>query len=238
MQDFVHLHVHTDFSLLDGASSYKKMIARAKELGQTALAITDHGNMFGALRFYRECRGQGINPLVGCEFYVAPGNRGERGEAENRTKYYHLVLIAKSEKGYRNLIHLTSRSFTEGMYYKPRIDEELIRQYSEDLVCLSACVAGQLPSLLLDGKTAEAEELVRKYRDIFGDENYFIELQDHGIPEQKRVAPMLGHQRRPLLPQERLHRAGHPPVHRHQADEERAGPHEVRRFGVLPQGRR
>lgn len=191
MQDFVHLHVHTDFSLLDGASSYKKMIARAKELGQTALAITDHGNMFGALRFFRECKGQGINPLVGCEFYVAPNHRSERGEAENRTKYYHLVLIAKSEKGYRNLIHLTSRSFTEGMYYKPRIDEELIRQYSEDLVCLSACIAGQLPSLLLDGKTAEAEALVRKYRDIFGDENYFIELQDHGIPEQKRVAPLL-----------------------------------------------
>ncbi len=191
MQDFVHLHVHTDFSLLDGASSYKKMIARAKELGQTALAITDHGNMFGALHFYRECKSQGINPLIGCEFYVAPNHRSERGEAENKTKYYHLILIAKSEKGYRNLIKLTSRSFTEGMYYKPRIDEELIREYSSDLVCLSACLAGQLPALLLAGKDAEAEAFTRKYRDIFGDENYYIELQYHGIMEQKRVAPLL-----------------------------------------------
>ncbi len=191
MQDFVHLHVHTDYSLLDGASSYKKMIARAKAMGQKAIAITDHGNMFGALRFYRECKDQGMNPLVGCEFYVAPGSRGERGGSEHNTKYYHLVLIAKNEEGYRNLMVLTSKSFTEGMYYKPRIDEELIRQYSKGLVCLSACIAGQLPSLLLDGKIKEAEALARRYRDIFGDENYFIELQDHGIREQKEVAPKL-----------------------------------------------
>ena len=148
MQDFVHLHVHTDFSLLDGASSCKKMIARAKELGQTALAITDHGNMFGALKFYKECREQGIKPIIGCEFYVAPGNRSERGTAENRTKYYHLILLAKNVEGYRNLIRLTSRSFTEGMYYKPRIDEELIREYSAGLICLSACLAGCLLILM------------------------------------------------------------------------------------------
>ena len=191
MRDFVHLHVHTDYSLLDGASSYKKMIARAKEMGQKAIAITDHGNMFGALRFYRECREQGLNPIIGCEFYVAPGSRTERGGSEHTTKYYHLILLAKNEQGYKNLICLTSRSFTEGMYYKPRIDEELIRMYSEGLVCLSACIAGQLPSLLLEGKTDEAEAFVRRYRDIFGDENYFIELQDHGIKEQKEVAPKL-----------------------------------------------
>jgi len=191
MQDFVHLHVHTDYSLLDGASSYEKLITRAKAMGQTAIAITDHGNMFGALRFYKKCREQGINPLVGCEFYVAPANRGDRGSGEHTTKYFHLILIAKNEEGYRNLICLTSRSYTEGMYYKPRIDEELIRQYSGGLVCLSACIAGQLPSLLLDGKTREAETLARRYRDIFGDENYFIELQDHGIREQKEVAPKL-----------------------------------------------
>jgi DNA polymerase-3 subunit alpha len=191
MQDFVHLHVHTDYSLLDGASSYKKMIAHAKAMGQKAIAITDHGNMFGALRFYKECREQGINPLVGCEFYVAPGSRTEKGSSEHTTKYYHLILIAKNEEGYRNLMVLTSKSYTEGMYYKPRIDEELIRQYSGGLVCLSACLAGQLPSLLLDGKTAEAEALARRYRDIYGDGNYFIELQDHGIAEQKKVAPML-----------------------------------------------
>jgi len=191
MQDFVHLHVHTDYSLLDGASSYKKLIARAKSLGQKSIAITDHGNMFGALRFYKECREQGMNPLIGCEFYVAPGNRAERGGSENTTKYYHLILIAKNETGYRNLMCLTSRSFTEGMYYKPRIDEELIREYSTGLVCLSACLAGQLPQYLLDGKMAEAEALVRRYREIFGRENYFIELQDHGIREQKEVAPKL-----------------------------------------------
>jgi DNA polymerase-3 subunit alpha len=191
MQDFVHLHVHTDFSLLDGASSYKRMIARAKELGQGALAITDHGNMFGALRFYMECKAQGINPIIGCEFYVAPGSRTDRSEGEGRAKYYHLILLAKNEEGYRNLMLLTSRSFTEGMYYKPRIDEELLRQYSGGLVCLSACLAGQLPSLLLEGKEAEAEAFVRRYRDIFGDGNYYIELQDHGIREQRQVAPLL-----------------------------------------------
>ncbi len=191
MQDFVHLHVHTDFSLLDGASSYKKMIARAKALGQKALAITDHGNMFGALRFYRECLDQGIKPLIGCEFYVAPGSRTERGGSEHTTKYYHLILIAKNEEGYRNLMVLTSRSFTEGMYYKPRIDEELIREYSGGLICLSACLAGQLPALLLEGKTAEAEAYARRYRDYFGDGNYYIELQDHGIREQREVAPKL-----------------------------------------------
>ncbi|MBN1616372.1 MAG: DNA polymerase III subunit alpha [Spirochaetales bacterium] len=191
MQDFVHLHVHTDYSLLDGASSYKKIISRAKALGQTAIAITDHGNMFGALRFYKECREQDLNPLIGCEFYVAPGNRAERSTSEHSTKYFHLVLIAKSEKGYRNLACLTSRSFTEGMYYKPRIDEELLRLYSEDIVCLTACIAGELPSLLLEGKIAEAEAFARRYRDIFGDDNFYIELQDHGIREQKEVAPKL-----------------------------------------------
>ncbi len=191
MQDFVHLHVHTDFSLLDGASPYKKMIARAKALGHKAIAITDHGNMFGALRFYRECLDQGMKPLIGCEFYVAPGSRTERGGSEHNTKYYHLILIAKNEEGYRNLMVLTSRSFTEGMYYKPRIDEELIREYSGGLVCLSACLAGQLPSLLQEGKYAEAEAHARRYRDIFGDDSYYIELQDHGIREQREVAPKL-----------------------------------------------
>jgi len=191
MQDFVHLHVHTDYSLLDGASSYKKMIARAKAMGQKAIAITDHGNMFGALRFFRECKEQGLNPIIGSEFYVAPGFRGERGSSEHNTKYYHLVLLAKNEEGYRNLMVLSSKSFTEGMYYKPRIDEELIKTYSGGLVCLTACLAGQLPSLLLEGKYAEAESFARRYRDYFGDENFYIELQDHGIREQKEVAPKL-----------------------------------------------
>lgn len=156
-----------------------------------ALALTDHGNMFGALRFEQLCHSKGINPLVGCEFYVAGGSRLEKQGTEQGNKYYHLILIAKNEEGYRNLCMLTSRAYTEGMYYKPRIDEELLRLYSGGLICLSACLAGQLPQLLLAGKTAEAEETARRYRDMFGDENYYIELQDHGIAEQKKVAPML-----------------------------------------------
>lgn len=189
--DFVHLHVHSDYSLLDGAARIPDLVSRAKELGMTALALTDHGNMFGSLRFEQECHKQGINPLVGCEFYVAGGSRHERKGTEQGNKYYHLILIAKNEEGYRNLMMLTSLSYTEGMYYKPRIDEELIRKYSSGLVCLSACLAGELPQLLLTGKDEEAENLVLRYRQIFGAQNYFIELQDHGIAEQKQVSPKL-----------------------------------------------
>ncbi len=189
--DFVHLHVHSDYSLLDGAARIPSLINRAKELGMNALALTDHGNMFGSLRFEQQCHKAGINPLVGCEFYVAGGSRHERKGTEQGNKYYHLVLIAKNEEGYRNLMMLTSFSYTEGMYYKPRIDEELIRQYSGGLVCLSACLAGELPQLLLTGKDKEAEDLVNRYREIYGKENYFIELQDHGIAEQKEVSPKL-----------------------------------------------
>ena len=149
MADFVHLHVHSDYSLLDGAAKIQTLIARAKELGMSALALTDHGNMFGALRFEQACHKAGINPLVGCEFYVAAGSRHERKGSEQGNKYYHLILIAKNVEGYRNLMMLTSRSFTEGMYYKPRIDEELLRMYCGGLICLSACLAGQLPQLLL-----------------------------------------------------------------------------------------
>ncbi|WP_041610622.1 DNA polymerase III subunit alpha [Treponema brennaborense] len=189
--DFVHLHVHSDYSLLDGAAKVKTLVARAKELGMSALALTDHGNMFGALRFEQLCHKEGIKPLVGCEFYVAGSSRHEHKGTEQGNKYYHLILIAKNVEGYRNLMMLTSRSYTEGMYYKPRIDEELIREYSGGLVCLSACLAGQLPQLLLNNQNKEAEDLVRRYRDIFGAENYFIELQDHGIAQQKEVAPKL-----------------------------------------------
>lgn len=189
--DFVHLHVHSDYSLLDGAAKIPDLISRAKELGMTALALTDHGNMFGALRFEQQCHKANINPLVGCEFYVAAGSRHERKGTEQGNKYYHLVLIAKNIEGYRNLMMLNSFSYTEGMYYKPRIDEELIRKYSGGLVCLSACLAGELPQLLLSGKDKEAEELVLLYREIYGAGNYFIELQDHGIEEQKIVSPKL-----------------------------------------------
>ena len=176
---------------MDGASKISTLIKRAKELGMTALALTDHGNMFGSLRFEQQCHKEGIKPLVGCEFYVAGGSRHEHKGTEQGNKYYHLILIAKNVEGYRNLMMLTSRSFTEGMYYKPRIDEELLRQYSGGLICLSACLAGQLPQLLLNGQMQEAEDLVRRYKEIFGQDHYYIELQDHGIREQQEVAPKL-----------------------------------------------
>jgi len=191
LSDFVHLHVHSDYSLLDGAARIPALIQRAKELNMPALALTDHGNMFGSLRFEQQCHSAGIKPLVGCEFYVAGGSRLEHKGTEQGNKYYHLVLIAKNETGYRNLMMLTSLSYTEGMYYKPRIDEDLLKQHCGGLVCLSACLAGQLPQLLLAGQETEAENLIKRYREMFGAENYFIELQDHGIPEQKKVAPML-----------------------------------------------
>jgi len=192
-QDFVHLHVHSDYSLLDGASSIKQLVTTAKNLGQTALALTDHGNMFAALRFFRECKAQGIKPVIGCEVYVANGSRFGKPENTNTgvRKYFHLILLAETETGYRNLMVLCSKGYTEGMYYKPRIDEELLTQYSEGLICLSACLAGELPSLLLQGKKAEAEAHVRRYRSIFGIGNYFIELQKHGIADEEKVAPML-----------------------------------------------
>ena len=189
--NFVHLHVHSDFSLLDGAVSVKKLVAKAVELGQPALALTDHGNMFGAIVFYKACNEKGIKPIIGCEFYVAAGSRFEKKETPNGKKYYHLILLAKNETGYRNLILLCSKGYTEGMYYKPRIDEELLSQHTEGLICLSACIAGELPVLLLAGEFEKAETHVRKYREMFGSENYFIELQDHGIKDEKKVSKLL-----------------------------------------------
>ena len=189
--DFVHLHVHSDFSLLDGAASVKQLVAKAKELGQTALALTDHGNMFGVISFYKACTEQGIKPIIGCEFYVAPESRFEKKEALNGKRYYHLILLAKNETGYKNLMLLCSKGYTEGMYYKPRIDDELLEKYADGLICLSACLAGELPVLLLNGETDKAEAHVRKYRKIFGNENYFIEIQNHGLKEEKKAAALL-----------------------------------------------
>ncbi len=187
MTDFVHLHVHSDYSLLDGASSYKTLVAKAKSLGMRHLALTDHGNMFGVLKFYRECKDAGINPIIGSEFYMAPGDRRDKSGSEKGNKYYHLVLLAKSEEGYRNLMRLSSYSYTEGFYYKPRIDEELLVKYHGDLIALSACLGGEIPSLILSNKRAEAESRARRFREIMGDGNYYLELQDHGISEQKTV---------------------------------------------------
>ncbi len=187
MLEFAHLHVHTDFSLLDGASSIPNLVSKAKALGMKHLAITDHGNMFGVLKFFKECKAQEINPVIGSEFYAAPGSRFDKSGSEKGNKYHHLVLLATSELGYRNLMKLSSYSYTEGFYYKPRIDEELFEKYHQDLICLSACLAGEIPSLILANKIDEAEARARRYREIFGEGNYYLELQDHGIPEQKTV---------------------------------------------------
>ena len=186
--NFVHLHVHSDYSLLDGASKVSTLVEKAKALGMTALALTDHGNMFGAVNFYDTCLNNGIKPIIGCEVYVANGSRFDKGTSKTENKYFHLILLAKNVEGYKNLCWLTSLAYTEGMYYRPRIDEELLQKYSGGLVCLSACLAGELPRLLLAGKEEEAEDLVRRYQGYFGRENYFIELQDHGIEEQKQVS--------------------------------------------------
>lgn len=189
-KNFVHLHVHTEYSLLDGASRIEKLVLRAKELGMPAIAITDHGSMYGVIDFYKHAKKQGINPVIGCEVYVAPRSRFEKSAVEGEA-YYHLVLLAQNNTGYRNLVEIVSRGYTEGFYYKPRVDKELLRKHSEGLICLSACIAGEIPSLLLKGDITGAESLAREYREIFGPENFFIELQDHGIPEQKQVNQLL-----------------------------------------------
>ena len=183
---FAHLHVHTEYSLLDGASRIKELIRRTKELGMDSVAITDHGVMYGAVRFYKEAKAQGIHPVIGCEVYLAPGMRQERAEVDG-TRYYHLILLAENEHGYHNLVELISLANIEGYYYKPRIDKELLRQYSEGIIALSACVAGEIPQAILRGNNERAEALISEYVEIFGQENFFLEIQDHGLPEEKTV---------------------------------------------------
>ena len=183
---FAHLHVHTEYSLLDGASRVKELIRRTKELGMDSVAITDHGVMYGAVRFYKEAKAQGVHPVIGCEVYLAPGMRQERAEVDG-TRYYHLILLAENKTGYRNLVELISLANIEGYYYKPRIDKELLRQYHEGVIALSACVAGEIPQAILRGNNERAEALVAEYVEIFGQNNFFLEIQDHGLPEEKTV---------------------------------------------------
>lgn len=186
---FTHLHVHTEYSLLDGACKIGELAAAAKKKGFKSLAITDHGVMYGVIDFYRACKKEGIKPVIGCEVYVAPGSRFEK--PVGGTRYYHLVLLCENETGYQNLIKLVSFGFTEGFYSKPRIDDELLERYHEGLICLSACLAGEIPQNLLLGDYNAAREKAEYYRDLFGKDNFFIELQDHGIDEQRRIIPNL-----------------------------------------------
>ncbi len=187
MAEFVHLHNHTDYSLLDGAGSIKKYIKRTKELGMNALAITDHGNMFGAIEFYTQCRKADILPIIGCEFYIAPTGREIK---DSNNKYYHLILLAMTDRGYHNLMELNTIAWTEGYYYKPRIDEQSLFEHSEGLICLSACLAGEIPQKLLSAYPEEAYETARKYKEQFPG-RYFIELQRHGLEEEQKVLPRL-----------------------------------------------
>lgn len=183
---FTHLHVHTQFSLLDGACRLGSLVARAKELGMTSLAITDHGNMYGAVDFYRECKKQGIKPVIGCEVYVAPRTRFDKDKVLDK-EYNHLILLVKNETGYKNLIKMVSLAFTEGFYFKPRVDRDLLEKYSDGLVCLSACLAGEIPQKLLARDYEGAKREALWYNDVFGEGNYYLELQDHSIDEQKIV---------------------------------------------------
>lgn len=189
--DFTHLHVHTEYSLLDGSSKIKEITARAKELGMDSLAITDHGVMYGVIDFYKAAREVGIKPILGCEVYVAPGSRYDRQPGESEDRYYHLVLLAQNNQGYNNLIKIVSRGFTEGFYYKPRVDYEVLEEFHEGIIALSACLAGEVQRYLSRGMYDVACESAKRYENIFGKDNFFLELQDHGIPEQKYVNPQL-----------------------------------------------
>ncbi|MBE5964546.1 MAG: DNA polymerase III subunit alpha [Lachnospira sp.] len=189
--DFTHLHVHTEYSLLDGSSKIKEIVSRAKELGMDSLAITDHGVMFGVIDFYRAAREVGINPILGCEIYVAPGSRFDKEANASDDRYYHLVLLAENNEGYDNLMKIVSKGFVEGYYYKPRVDLEVLKEYSKGIIALSACLAGEVQRYLAKGMYEEGLNAALRYKDIFGENNFFLELQDHGIAEQQYVNQQL-----------------------------------------------
>ena len=180
---FVHLHLHTQYSLLDGAIRIDELVKKAKEYNMPAIAITDHGNMFGAIEMYKECKKNNIKPIIGCEFYVAPRSRLDK-DGRIDTEPNHLILLAMNNTGYKNLVKLCSIGYTEGFYYKPRIDLEVLEKYNEGLICLSACIAGGLSRKILNGDILGAKEMLKKYLEIFGKERYFLELQDNKLREQ------------------------------------------------------
>ena len=188
---FTHLHVHTEYSLLDGANKIKEYVSRLKELGMTAGAITDHGVMYGCIDFYKEARKQGIKPILGCEVYVSPGSRFDRENTYGEDRYYHLILLAENNEGFANLTKIVSYGFLDGFYYKPRVDLELLEEYHEGIIATSACLAGEVQRFLVRGMYEDAKDAALRYERIFGKGNFFLELQDHGYPEQKKVNPQL-----------------------------------------------
>ncbi len=189
--NFTHLHVHTQYSLLDGSNKIEEYVARVKELGMDSAAITDHGAMYGCIDFYKAAKAAGIKPIMGCEVYVAPKSRFDREAGSQEDRYYHLVLLAENNVGYANLMKIVSKGFVEGFYYKPRVDLELLEKYHQGLIALSACLAGEVPRYLVRGMYQEAKEAALRYQQILGEGNYFLELQDHGIPEQQTVNQQL-----------------------------------------------
>ena len=184
---FVHLHNHTEYSLLDGMTHVKDMVRRAADLDMPAIAITDHGVMYGVIDFYRACKSEGIRPVLGCEVYVAPGSRFHKEGGVTDERYYHLVLLAENDIGYSNLMKIVSKGFTEGYYYKPRVDYEVLEKYSEGIIATSACLAGIVQKTLSRGHYEEAVEEALRLEKIFGKGNFFLELQDHGISMQQKV---------------------------------------------------
>ena len=189
--NFTHLHVHTEYSLLDGSNKIQEYVSRVKELGMDSAAITDHGVMYGVIDFYRACKAAGINPILGCEVYVAPGSRFEKETGTGDDRYYHLVLLAENNQGYSNLMKIVSKGFVEGFYYKPRVDLEILEKYHEGIIALSACLAGEVAKYLIRGMYEDAKAAALRYQDIFGKGNFFLEMQDHGIPEQQTVNQQL-----------------------------------------------
>jgi len=191
MDGFVHLHVHSEYSLLDGANRIGKLVRQAKEMGMGALALTDHGNLFGAVEFYSACQAAGIKPILGMEAYISPTDRFDRSMGNIALAAYHLILLAMNETGWRNLIKLSSRSYLEGFYYRPRIDRELLGEFNEGLICTTACLGGEVPAALLADRPEQAERIAREYLDIFGPERFFVEIQNQNLPEQDAVNPRL-----------------------------------------------
>ncbi|MDD5070727.1 MAG: PHP domain-containing protein, partial [Candidatus Omnitrophica bacterium] len=185
--DFVHLHVHTQYSLLDGACLLDRLVDKAVKYKLPALAITDHGNMFGAIKFYNLCMKKGVKPIIGCEVYVAGDSRFNREYKPGANTNNHLVLLVKDEVGYKNLIKLTSLAYTEGFYYKPRVDKELLSQYSQGLIASSACLKGEIPCSILAGDISSAYKITDDYLNIFGKDNFYLELMENGLPEQNTV---------------------------------------------------
>ncbi|HEY3023730.1 MAG TPA: PHP domain-containing protein, partial [Actinomycetota bacterium] len=208
-RSFVHLHTHTEYSLLDGASRIGALFERAREFQMPALAVTDHGSMFGALEFYQAGRAAGVKPILGVEAYVAPGSRFDRTPGESEEKYRHLTILARDDAGYRNLLRLVTDAHLEGFYHRPRIDKELLAERSGGLIGLSGCLASEVARLLVGGQDAKAAVVAASYRDLFGEGNFFLEVQDHGLAEQRSVLTKLVQLSRttgiPLVPTNDLH---------------------------------